>query len=98
MNTSKENFLKSAVLSVKQRFGLTISLEKLTEIVGDKMDHEWQTFTYNEVSEYMDTSPCEDVADLICLHYTGGYWPTNGDKVNFNEFWDNLMNKMKEDV
>ena len=98
MNTSKENFLKSAVLSVKQRFGLTISLEKLTEIVGDKMDSEWQTFTYNEVSEYMDTSPCEEVADLICFHYTGGYWPTYSDKINFNEFWDNLMNKMKEDV
>lgn len=98
MNTSKENFLKSAVLSVKQRFGLNISLEKLTEIVGDKMDSEWQTFTYNEVSEYMDTSPCEDVADLICLHYTGAHWPTNGDRVDFNKFWDNLMNKMKEDV
>lgn len=96
MNTSKENFLKSAVLSVKQRFGLDISLEKLTEIVGGKMDHEWQTFSYNEVSEYMDTSPCEDVADLICLHYTGAHWPTYSDKINFNEFWDNLMNKMKE--
>lgn len=96
MNPSKENFLKSAVLSVKNRFGLSIDFETLAEIVGDKMDREWKTYQYTEVSEYMDTAPCEDLADLICFHYTGEYWPAYSDRVNFDEFWNNLMNKMKE--
>lgn len=97
MNTSKENFLKSAVLSVEERFGISIKLEKLTEIVGDKMDREWKNFEYNEVSKYMDTSPCEDVADLIAQHYTGGFWPTYSSKVNMADWFNDLVTKIEED-
>ena len=98
MNTSKENFLKSAVIVAEDRFGLTISLEKMTEIIGDKMAREWTDYEYTEVSPYMDTSPREQIADIIAMHYTGGYWPTYGDKIDPKEFWDNLVEKVKADV
>jgi len=98
MTTSKENFLKSAVIVAEDRFGLTISLEKMTEIIGDKMAREWTDYEYTEVSPYMDTSPREQIADIIAMHYTGRHWPTYGDKIDPKEFWDNLVEKVKADV
>jgi hypothetical protein len=97
MNTSKENFLKSAVIVAEDRFGLTISLEKMTEIIGDKMAREWNSFEYTEVSPYMDTAPREEIADIIAMHYTGNYWPTYGDNIDPKEFWKNLVEKVKLD-
>ena len=95
MNTSKENFLASAVLSVKQRFDIDISLEKLTNIVGDKMKDEWELFTYEDASPYMDTAPCEEVADLIALHYLGRRWPTYAEKgIDIHQFLRNLEEKI----
>ena len=40
MKTSKEYFLESAVLVAEDSFGVNISLEKITEIIGDKMKDE----------------------------------------------------------
>ena len=94
MDISKQNFLQSAVLSVKKRFGLDIGLEKLTVIIGDKMDHEWKEIHYKDASPYMDTYPCEQVVELIAKHYLGRSWPTYGDKINFDDFWNELQAKM----
>jgi hypothetical protein len=98
MNTSKENFLRSAVLVASDRFGLEISYEKMCEIVGDKMEREWTNYHYDSVTPYMDTSPREEIADLIAKHYTGDYWPTYSDRVDFNEFYKNLVEKVKANV
>lgn len=99
MKTSREYFLESAVLSVEERFGIEISLEKITEIIGDKMASEWTNFEYTEASPYMDTSPCEDVADLIAHHYIGRGWPTYGDReMTFQEFEGKLLAAMKKDA
>ena len=98
MNTSKENFMASAALVIEDYCGIKLPIEKVSEIIGDKMDSEWKTYEYNEVSPFMDTAPREDVMDIVAEHFLGRPWPTYGDNIDINEFWDNLMNKMKEDV
>jgi len=97
MFTSKENFLASAVLVAEYEFGLKISLEKMTEIIGDKMESEWTAFNYSDVSKYMDTSPREEIADHIALHYLGRHWPTYGEKVDIHTFVADLRKKIEGD-
>ena len=97
MPTSKENFLASAVLVAEYEFGLKISLEKMTEIIGDKMANEWTAFDYDDVSQYMDTAPREEIADHIAFHYLGRYWPTYSEKVDIHAFVADLHKKVEGD-
>ena len=98
MSTSRENFLKSAVLSVEESLGIKFSLEKMTQIIGNIMDYEWKTFEYGEPSPYMDTSPREQIFELIANHYLGRDWPSYGEKVNMEEFYAQLEEKIAADV
>lgn len=98
MSESKENFLKSAVLVAEDSWGLTISLEKLTEIIGDTMKDEWTLFKYEDVSYFMDTAPREEIADLISLHYLGREWPKYGENVDIQAFVKSINNKIKEEA
>ena len=97
MLTSKENFLASAVLFSERELGLKISLEKMTEIIGDKMANEWTAFNYDSVSPYMDTAPREEIADHIAFHYLGRYWPTYSEKVDIHAFVADLREKIEGD-
>jgi hypothetical protein len=98
MNNSQENFLKSAVLSAEESFGIKLSLEKMTQIIGDKMDYEWKSYEYSEPSPYMDTSPREQIAEIIAIYYLGRPWPCYAENVNMEEFYDQLEQKMKADA
>ncbi len=98
MYTSRENFLGSAVIVAEDYFGLNISLEKMTKIIGNHMDYEWKTFEYSDPSPYMDTSPREQIAEFIANHYLGRGWPCYGDNINMEEFFDELEEKMKADI
>lgn len=73
---SKQIFLQTAVLSFKERFGIELPIDTMETIIGSAMDHEWKTFPYTVVSQYMDTAPCEEIADLVAFHYLEEYWPT----------------------
>lgn len=98
MKTSKQNFLESAVLVAADSYGLSISLEQITEILGDKMEKEWTNFEYNEVSHFMDTAPREDIADHIAFHYLGRYWPTYSESVDIQAFVKSINDKIKEEA
>jgi hypothetical protein len=99
MNTSKENFLRSSVLVLHDRCGIDLSYEKVSEIIGDKMEDEWTNFQYEDVSPFMDTVPREEIANIICMHYLGRSWPTYGEKINMETFLDRLYEKVnKENV
>lgn len=97
MSESKENFLKSAVLVAEDSWGLTISLEKLTEIIGDTMEDEWTLFKYEDVSYFMDTAPREEIADRISLHYLGREWPKYDEKLDIGEYVKRLQRKIEAD-
>jgi len=97
MSTSKENFLRSAVLVLRDRYGIDLSYEKVAEIIGDKMEDEWTNFEYEDVSPYMDTSPREEIGEIVSMHYLGRSWPTYGEKVDMEEFYKNLDEKIARD-
>lgn len=97
MSTSKENFLASAVLVAKDTYLLDISLEKMAEIIGDKMESEWTAFNYDDVSPFMDTAPREDIADIIAMHYLGRPWPNYGERLNIHDFVKMLQEKIEAD-
>lgn len=96
MKTSKEYFLESAVLVAADSFGINISLEKITEIIGNKMEDEWTDYTYDEVSPFMDTTPREEIANHIARYYLGRRWPTYADKANMDDWMAELLAAMKE--
>lgn len=96
MKTSKEYFLESAVLVAADFWGVNISLEKITEIIGDKMEYEWTAFTYKEASPFMDTMPREQIANHIAYHYLGRRWPTYADGANMDDWMSELLAAMKE--
>ena len=98
MINSRENFIGSAVLVIEDNTGVKLTIEKVSEIIRDKMDHEWKTFEDDEVTIYMDTSPRENVIELLAQHYLGRGWPTYMDKVNIDDFCTELKEKMKVDA
>lgn len=99
MSTSRENFLQSAVLTAEASFGIKLSLEKMTKIIGNKMDSEWKTYKYDSVSQYMDTSPREQIADIIAKHYLGRSWPCYGEDIDMEKyFYAKLDEKIAADV
>ena len=97
MSTSRENFLQSAVLSVEVCLGIKLSLEKMTQVIGNYMDYEWKSFAYGDPNPYMDTSPREHIAELIANHYLGRSWPCYGENVNMEEFFTELEEKINSD-
>ena len=98
MNKSYENFIGSAALVIENYTGIKLSIEKVVEVIGDKMDREWKSYEYDEVSVYMDTSPRETIVELLARHYLSRSWPTYGDNVNVKEFYEQLEEKMKADA
>jgi len=98
MNKSYENFIGSVALVIENYTGVKLSIEKVAEVISDKMDREWKSYEYDEVSVYMDTSPRETIVELLARHYLGRSWPTYGDNVNVKEFYEQLEEKMKADV
>lgn len=96
MNTSRENFIGSAALVIEDCCGIKLSIEKVSEIIGDKMDREWNTFEYREVSPFMDTAPREELMDIVAEHFLGRSWPTYGDRVNMEEWFSSLYDAVKE--
>lgn len=98
MNKSYENFIGSAALVIENYTGIKLSIEKVAEVIGNKMDREWKAYEYDEVSVYMDTSPRESIVELLARHYLGRSWPTYGDNIDINEFFNDLMSKMKVDA
>lgn len=88
---SKQIFLQTAVLSFKERFGIELPIDTMETIIGSAMDHEWKTFPYTVVSQYMDTAPCEEIADLVAFHYLEVDWPTGFDcDLQFADFYFKL--------
>lgn len=98
MNTSRENFIGSAALVIEDYCGIKLSIEKVSEIIGDKMKHEWEAFEYDEVSPYMDTAPRENVMDIVAEHFLGRSWPTYGDDIDINDWIMSMNAAMKENV
>jgi hypothetical protein len=98
MNASRENFVKSAVLVIKEYVGINLSYDKVDEILGDKMKDEWTNFDYSDVSTFMDTSPREDVMDFVAFHYLDRYWPTYGESANMEAFMSNLISAAESDI
>jgi hypothetical protein len=96
MNTSRENFIASAALVIEDYCGIKLPIEKVSEIIGDKMDSEWKTFEYKEVSPFMDTAPREDVMEIVAQHFLGRSWPTYGDDIDINDWIMTLNATMKE--
>lgn len=90
MNSSRENFIASAALVIEDYCGIKLSIEKVSEIIGDKMDREWNTFEYSEVSPFMDTSPREEVMNILAEYFLGRPWPTYGDDLNMEEWFSSL--------
>jgi hypothetical protein len=97
MNTSKENFLRSAVLVLQDRYDINLSYEKVAEIIGDKMEDEWTNFEYEDVSPFMDTAPREEIGEIVSMHYLGRSWPTYGEKVDMKDFHKNLTQKIAQE-
>lgn len=98
MNTSRENFVKSAALVIKEYVGISLPISKVDEIVGDQMEREWTNYEYTEVSPYMDTSPREVIMDLVSDHYLSRYWPSYGEGANMEEFMSNLISAAESDI
>jgi hypothetical protein len=98
-SANHENFLQSAVLSVEKSFGIKLSVEKMTQIIGNKMDSECKSYAYREVSPYMDTSPLEQIADIISNHYLGRPWPSYGEDIDMEKYFYTLLDaKIAADV
>lgn len=95
MNTSRENFIASAALVIEDYCGIKLPIEKVSEIIGDKMDSEWKTFEYKEVSPFMDTAPREDVMDIVAEHFLGRPWPTYGNDIDINDWIMSINKAMK---
>lgn len=100
MNTSRDNFVASAVLAIEQYTGISLPFEKVDEIVGNKMEYEWgdPNFEYKQVSSSMDTSPREEVMELLALHYIGRNWPCYMDHVDMKGFSTELVKNMMKDM
>jgi hypothetical protein len=98
MNKSYENFIGSAALVIEEYTGIKLSIEKVAEIIGNKMDNEWNVFVYDEVSVYMDTSPREHIVEYVAQYYLGRGWPTYRDKIDMHDFHGELNAKMKVDA
>lgn len=96
MKTSRENFIGSAVLVIEEYSRLKLSFEKVSEIIGNKMEDEWTDFEYDEVSIFMDTCARERVADIVSNYYLGRDWPSYYEKVDIEEFLELLEQKVKE--
>jgi hypothetical protein len=96
MNTSRENFIASAALVIEDYCGIKLSIEKVSEIIGDKMDDEWSEYEYDEVSPFMDTSPREYVMDIVAEYFLDRSWPTYGDWANMEEWFSSLYDAVKE--
>ena len=95
MNTSRENFIRSAMLVIEDYCGINLPFEKVSEIVGDSMEKEWGTYEYTEVSVFMDTAPREDVMDLVAQHYLGRGWPSYGENIDINDWIMSMNNSIK---
>ena len=70
----------------------------MAQIIGNKMDSEWKSYGYREVTSYMDTSPREQIAEIIANHYLGRDWPSYGEGVNMEEFYAQLEEKIAADA
>jgi hypothetical protein len=98
MSDSRKNFIESARLMLSDRVGIDLTFEKLSEIIGNQMDDEFTEFPYTSVSPSMDTSPREQVMELVSMYYMGRYWPCYADNVDMNDFMDQLERKIQEDA
>jgi hypothetical protein len=95
-NTRRENFIGSAALVIEDYCGIKLSVEKVSEIIGNKMDDELIFVDYKEVSPFMDTSPRERVMDIVAEYFLGRPWPSYGDRVNMEEWFSSLYDAVKE--
>jgi hypothetical protein len=96
MNTSRENFIGSAALIIEDYCGISLPLEKVSEIIGDKMEDEWNEYEYDEVSPFMDTSPREEVMNIVAEYFLRRSWPTYADRVDMEEWFSSLHDAVNE--
>lgn len=90
MNTSGENFIKSAVLFFNEKLGLELSYHRAHILFYESMRDEWESCIYNDVSPSFDTCVRETLMDILSKHYLNEYWPCYADKIDMNNFYQRL--------
>ncbi len=84
--------IRSGSVFLKEHVGVEVSAEKLTIIIGDRLDWEVEdeNVIYDPESPYMDTAIREYFMDYVAGHYLDTHWPCYCDKVDMKEFFAKL--------
>ncbi len=91
------NFIWCAHNMMKEYAGIDIPAAKLDKIIGDKMDSEWQEYDYDPNDYSMDTSPREEVFDIIAEYYLGHPWPMYMDNADMTDYMIRLCAAIEGD-
>lgn len=90
-------FSHSASLMFRDWFALDITAKTLSEIIGDKMDHEVSEHLYDPNDPNIDTNIRDEVADIVSNHYLGVNWPLYRDKIDMNQFYKELKKAIENE-
>ena len=91
-------FAHSASLMLQDWFVLDITAKRLSEIIGDKMDYEVSEYLYDPNDPHIDTNIRDEVVDIVSNHYLGANWPRYRDKVDMNQFHEELKKAIENET
>lgn len=83
-------FAHSASIMVFEYANLDIDPERMSVIIGDKMDEEVSEYLYDPNDGYMDTCVRDQVFDFVSEFYLGHPWPRYRDHMDAELFDTNL--------
>lgn len=97
-NQSRYYFVNTIRKELKRILGVNLTNEKIDTIIGDQMNDEYKNFSYKDMDEYLETSPREEVLNIMSLYFINREWPKVGtmDESKFNDFLDELKKEMNK--
>lgn len=97
-NQSRYYFVNTIRKELKRMLGVNLTNEKIDTIIGNQMNDEYKNFSYKDMDEYLETSPRDEVLNIISLYFINREWPKVGtmDESEFNDFLDELKKEMNK--
>lgn len=97
-NKRRYEFVVTVRRSLKRMLGVNLSNERIDAIIGDQMNDEYKNFFYKDMDEYLETSPRDDVLNIMSLYFINKKWPRVGtmSESEFKDFLDELKKEMNK--
>lgn len=97
-NERRYNFVVTVHHALKRMLDVNVNMETIDSIIGDQMNDEYKNFSYEDMDSHLETSPREQLLNIMSMHFIGKKWPKVGSMSDseFKEFLDELKKEMNE--